>query len=69
MRAMAERMVRGGSRVRDVVVTARRLATDDSMAFLRPSLSVDPEAEIRGARVYLRHPAMQDYAAWAELGR
>jgi ribosomal-protein-alanine N-acetyltransferase len=29
--------------------------------------SVDAEAEIRGARVYLRAPVMQDYAAWAEL--
>ena len=37
------------------------------MAFLRPLPSVDAEAEIRGARVYLRHPVMQDYAAWAEL--
>jgi ribosomal-protein-alanine N-acetyltransferase len=37
------------------------------MAFLRPSLSIDPDADIRGARVYLRAPGMQDYAAWAEL--
>ena len=37
------------------------------MAFLRPSLSIDPDADIRGARVYLRVPSMQDYAAWAEL--
>ena len=37
------------------------------MAFLRPSLSFDPDADIRGARVYLRPPTMQDYAAWAEL--
>jgi ribosomal-protein-alanine N-acetyltransferase len=37
------------------------------MAFLRPTLSIDPDADIRGRRVYLRHPAMQDYAAWAEL--
>jgi ribosomal-protein-alanine N-acetyltransferase len=37
------------------------------MAFLRPSLSVDPDADIRGAGVYLRAPGMQDYAAWAEL--
>lgn len=37
------------------------------MAFLRPSPIVDPETEIRGARVFLRHPVMQDYAAWAEL--
>ena len=60
---MAERMVtkpraaRGGHDDR----------TDDRMAFLRPSLSIDPDADIRGARVYLRYPAMQDYAAWAEL--
>jgi [ribosomal protein S5]-alanine N-acetyltransferase len=37
------------------------------MAFLRPSFSIDPDADIRGARVHLRYPAMQDYAAWAEL--
>jgi ribosomal-protein-alanine N-acetyltransferase len=37
------------------------------MAFLRSLPSVDAEAEIRGARVYLRAPVMQDYAAWAEL--
>jgi ribosomal-protein-alanine N-acetyltransferase len=37
------------------------------MAFLRPSLVAEPDPEIRGARVYLRHPAMQDYVAWAEL--
>jgi ribosomal-protein-alanine N-acetyltransferase len=37
------------------------------MAFLRPSLSVDPDADIRGPRVYLRYATMQDYAAWAEL--
>ena len=37
------------------------------MAFLRPSFSIDPDADIRGARVYLRYPTMQDYAAWAEL--
>jgi [ribosomal protein S5]-alanine N-acetyltransferase len=37
------------------------------MAFLRPSSSIDPDAEIRGARVSLRFPAMHDYAAWAEL--
>jgi ribosomal-protein-alanine N-acetyltransferase len=36
------------------------------MAFLRSS-PVDPDLEIRGARVYLRHPVMQDYSAWAEL--
>lgn len=37
------------------------------MAFLRPSFSFDPDADIRGARVHLRYPLMQDYAAWAEL--
>jgi ribosomal-protein-alanine N-acetyltransferase len=37
------------------------------MAFLRPSQSIDPDADIRGARVHLRYPTMQDYAAWAEL--
>ena len=37
------------------------------MAFLRPSLSIDPDADIRGARVHLRYPTMQDYPAWAEL--
>lgn len=37
------------------------------MAFLRSSPIVDPESEIRGVRVFLRHPAMHDYAAWAEL--
>jgi [ribosomal protein S5]-alanine N-acetyltransferase len=36
------------------------------MAFLRSS-PVDPDLEIRGAGVYLRHPVMQDYSAWAEL--
>jgi [ribosomal protein S5]-alanine N-acetyltransferase len=37
------------------------------MAFLRSSLVVDAEAEIRGGIVMLRHPSMQDYSAWAEL--
>ena len=37
------------------------------MAFLKPLQSIDPEAEIRGTRVCLRHPAMPDYPAWAEL--
>ncbi len=37
------------------------------MAFLRPSPSIDPDTDIRGERVYLRFPAMSDYAAWAEL--
>jgi ribosomal-protein-alanine N-acetyltransferase len=35
------------------------------MALLRSA--GDREAEIRGSLVYLRHPVMQDYAAWAEL--
>jgi ribosomal-protein-alanine N-acetyltransferase len=37
------------------------------MAFLRSTPAADPEADIRGTRFYMRHPAMQDYAAWAEL--
>lgn len=37
------------------------------MAFLRSLPIVDAEAEIRGKRVFLRHPTMQDYSAWAEL--
>jgi [ribosomal protein S5]-alanine N-acetyltransferase len=37
------------------------------MAFLRPSLVVDPDTEIRGGRVCLRPPTMQEYPAWAEL--
>jgi [ribosomal protein S5]-alanine N-acetyltransferase len=37
------------------------------MAFLRSLPVVDADAEIRGARVFLRHPTMQDYSAWAEL--
>jgi ribosomal-protein-alanine N-acetyltransferase len=37
------------------------------MAFLRPSPNIDPDADIRGRRVYLRYPTMQDYVAWAEL--
>ena len=37
------------------------------MAFLRPSPIVDPDIEIRGNRVFLRHPVMQDYGSWAEL--
>jgi len=37
------------------------------MAFLRTSLVVDAESEIRGGVVMLRHPSMQDYSAWAEL--
>jgi ribosomal-protein-alanine N-acetyltransferase len=37
------------------------------MAFLKPAHSIDPDAEIRGRRVLLRHAAMHDYAGWAEL--
>jgi [ribosomal protein S5]-alanine N-acetyltransferase len=37
------------------------------MAFLRALPHADTEAEIRGARLFLRHPVMQDYSAWAEL--
>lgn len=36
------------------------------MAFLRSSIA-EPEAEIRGAKVYLRYPTMGDYGVWAEL--
>ena len=37
------------------------------MAFLRASTNPEAEADIRGGRVHLRPPMMQDYAAWAEL--
>jgi ribosomal-protein-alanine N-acetyltransferase len=37
------------------------------MAFLRSTSGVDPDAEVHGREVFLRHPAMGDYAAWAEL--
>jgi [ribosomal protein S5]-alanine N-acetyltransferase len=37
------------------------------MAFLRSTSGIDPDAEIHGEKVYLRHPAMGDYPAWAEL--
>jgi [ribosomal protein S5]-alanine N-acetyltransferase len=37
------------------------------MAFLRSSSGVDPDAEVHGQQVFLRHPAMGDYAAWAQL--
>ena len=37
------------------------------MAFLRSSSGIDAEAEVHGQEVLLRHPAMGDYAAWAEL--
>jgi ribosomal-protein-alanine N-acetyltransferase len=36
------------------------------MAFLR-STGVEAEAEVHGREVFLRHPVMGDYAAWAEL--
>src|SRR6476646_4860281 len=37
------------------------------MAFLRSTSGIDPEAEVHGQEVFLRHPAMGDYAAWAQL--
>ena len=37
------------------------------MAFLRSTSPGDGEAEIHGQQVLLRHPAMGDYQAWAEL--
>jgi ribosomal-protein-alanine N-acetyltransferase len=37
------------------------------MAFLRASTGIDAETEVRGTDVYLRHPTMTDYAAWAQL--
>jgi ribosomal-protein-alanine N-acetyltransferase len=37
------------------------------MAFLRSSSGVDADAEVYGREVFLRHPAMGDYPAWAEL--
>jgi len=37
------------------------------MAFLRSTQGIDAEAEIHGRQVFLRHPAMGDYVAWAEL--
>lgn len=36
------------------------------MAFLKTSIG-DRDAEIRGSLVYMRHPVMHDYSAWAEL--
>jgi ribosomal-protein-alanine N-acetyltransferase len=36
------------------------------LAFLRSS-SLEAEVELRGTRVFLRHPAMSDYGSWAEL--
>jgi [ribosomal protein S5]-alanine N-acetyltransferase len=36
------------------------------MAFLRSS-GIDAEAEVHGQNVFLRHPAMGDYPAWAQL--
>src|SRR5262245_292224 len=38
----------------------------ERMAFSRSTLP-DVDAEVRGREVYLRQPAMGDYAAWAEL--
>ena len=37
------------------------------MAFLRASTGIDGETEVRGTDVFLRHPSMTDYAAWAQL--
>jgi len=37
------------------------------MAFLRSTSGIDGEAEVHGREVSLRHPAMGDYSAWAEL--
>lgn len=37
------------------------------MAFLRSSSPSDGESEVFGQGVLLRHPAMGDYQAWAEL--
>jgi ribosomal-protein-alanine N-acetyltransferase len=37
------------------------------MAFLRSSSGIDPDAEVHGREVMLRHPAMSDYSAWAQL--
>lgn len=37
------------------------------MAFLRSIPGIDVESEIHGSTVTLRHPAMADYAAWAQL--
>jgi ribosomal-protein-alanine N-acetyltransferase len=37
------------------------------MAFLRSPTGIDAEAEVHGQQVYMRQPAMGDYAAWAEL--
>ena len=37
------------------------------MAFLRSTSGIDAEAEVHGQGVFLRHPAMGYYSAWAEL--
>jgi ribosomal-protein-alanine N-acetyltransferase len=37
------------------------------MAFLRSTSGIDAEAEVHGQQVFLRHPGMGDYSAWAEL--
>jgi [ribosomal protein S5]-alanine N-acetyltransferase len=37
------------------------------MAFLRSTSGVDPDAELHGRQVFLRHPVMGDYSAWAQL--
>jgi ribosomal-protein-alanine N-acetyltransferase len=37
------------------------------MAFLRPSLTPEPAAYLRGAGLLLRQPSLSDYPAWAAL--
>src|SRR5687768_18035876 len=37
------------------------------MAFLRSTPAFEADAEVHGRHVFLRHPSMGDYAAWAEL--
>ena len=61
---MAESALTRGNCVRNVERAARK----DNNGVLEIHLpSSTPRREIRGERVYLRHPAMGDYAAWAEL--
>ena len=50
-------------------IAARRQAAGRgrAMAFLRSTSPADGEAELHGKQVLLRHPAMGDYQAWAEL--
>ena len=37
------------------------------MAFLRSTPATEVESEVHGKQVYLRHPVMSDYTAWAQL--